>query len=344
MPKYEVTEQLSSAIRTVRLQRSIKAIDVAKEIGKTSAYISQLENGSLKTIKSEDLYSIILFLSKDKDHLEETLVSLLSNANLNYSKEESEQEEWILNFDYFYRKFNIPSSYINYVKKFMDSNNITTKKLTDYINKNSDLHDDPSLPNELINSSEKNHWYFNNGNPFIIMSIKPNEIDNILKKEKKIANYSLLLCILISLYKITGVPKEIAYSTAKEELKSFNIYTIYEKNKMMSDYSKLDKMHTILDQRENELLPLEDRKLYQKLFELVDFFVHFAEIYDNKYLIEKLSVMLSNAQNDPVLLAGFIGIDLSKLESSDFSIKKEFVKETQLLAEKMSNKPDDRLI
>ena len=344
MPKYEVTEQLSSAIRTVRLQNNIKATDVAREIGKTSAFISKLENGSLKTIKSEDLHNIVIFLSKDDDRLDDIFISLLSSANLNYTKKESEQEEWILNLDYFYRKFNIPVAYVNYVNEYMDSHNISVPTLTKYINKNSDLYDNPSLSDTLIHSSEKNHWYFNNGNSYIVMDVKDEDIDKILNKTKKVANYSLLLCIVFSLYKLTGIERTDASKKAKETLRSFNIYTIYEKNQKMSDYSRLNNMHSILDQRENEMLPIEDRKLYQKLFELVNFFAHFAEVYDNDYLIKKLSVFLSNAKADPVLLTAFMGIDLSKLKSVDYSIKKDFINQTNSLIDETSNMKDKRLI
>ena len=245
MPKYEVTEQLSSAIRTVRLQNNIKATDVAREIGKTSAFISKLENGSLKTIKSEDLHNIVIFLSKDDDRLDDIFISLLSSANLNYTKKESEQEEWILNLDYFYRKFNIPVAYVNYVNEYMDSHNISVPTLTKYINKNSDLYDNPSLSDTLIHSSEKNHWYFNNGNSYIVMDVKDEDIDKILNKTKKVANYSLLLCIVFSLYKLTGIERTDASKKAKETLmSSLSPYEIFCESlsicPLSSPYSRTD--------------------------------------------------------------------------------------------------------
>lgn len=344
MPKYIVTKNMGASLRNLRTKRNIKAIDIAKSINKTGAYISKLENGVLNTIEQKDLFNIIDTLCKDKDEKNEAISLLLNDTTMEFSKEESENEEWKLNLDFFYRQLPIPEEYKKFVIDKISNLNISLDELVTYINSNFDLYGDPTFPDDLLNNAEKNHWYFNNGHSFILVEMTVEDVKDVLYRENITTNYSMLKCLLISLFRIEKFSKKEAYLEADKILTNLEIQTLSEKEEIMNTYDKANEMHSILDQRNNKNLPTADRKLLTSLYEFTQQIHSFAQIYDIDYANKKLSTLITNFTNDPVLLMGFIGIDLNDLKDCDLQIKKEFVNAIKdLIAEYSIKKPDTNI-
>lgn len=338
MPKYQVTQSMGTALKNLRIQKNIKAIDVAHAIDKTGAYISKLEKGTLNTIETKDLYKIIEFLSRDNAEVDETLSLLLKSTSLKFSKAESIKEEWILNLDYFYRRIPVPEEYSEYAENKLKELDLSIEQLVTYINSNIDLYNDDNFSTDLLESSEKNHWYFNNGYSYIVVEVEPKDIRDILYNKQTTANYSLFLCILVSLFRLDKMSQDQAYEKATQKLHEYKIFSLSEKADIMNAYDNLEKMHTVLDQRDNERLPAADRKLYTQLYDFTQKCHSFADIHDINYVNNKLSTLLSNLTHDPILFMGFIGIDLSQLQNCDIQIKKDFVKAVQELVTEYSIK------
>ena len=172
MPRFTVTKEMGLALKNLRNKRNAKAIDVAKSINKTGAFISKLEKGILNTIEEKDLINIIYCLSDNKDEFNENIQLLLSDTNMTYTKKESESEEWKLNLDLFYRRISVPQSYKDIVKDKLQELNLSVLELSEYINANDDLYSDETFSHELLDKAEKNHWYFNNGDSFIVVHVE----------------------------------------------------------------------------------------------------------------------------------------------------------------------------
>lgn len=338
MPKYIVTHNMGASLRNLRTKQNIKAIDIAKAINKTGAYISKLEKGVLNTIEQNDLFTIIDVLSQNEEDANNVLSLLLQDTTMQFSKEEAENEEWKLNLDYFYRKIPIPQEYKEFVITKISQLNITIDELVCYINSNFDLYNNSDLPKDLLDNAEKNHWYFNDGKSFIVVQLTSEDINRILYTNNIVTNYSMLKCILISLFRIEKIPRNKAYQEAHNILTSMKIQTLSEKEDIMNSYEKANEMHSILDQRENENLPESDRKLLSTLYEFTQQINSFAQLYDIDYSNKKLSVLVDNLKNDPILLMGFIGVDLAPLKDIDFKIKKEFVSAVKDLIDEFSIK------
>ena len=66
MPRFIVTPEMGIALKNLRIQKNVKAIDVAKSISKTGAYISKLEKGVLNTFDDNVLLNIIRNLSNSE--------------------------------------------------------------------------------------------------------------------------------------------------------------------------------------------------------------------------------------------------------------------------------------
>ena len=343
MPKFIVTPDMGTALKSLRMQRNIKAITVAKKIGKTGAFISKLENATLNTVDREDFINIIRALSNNEDEFNEAIDLLLKDAPVKYSKAESEEEEWSLNLDYFYRKISIPNSYRKLVQEKINALGISLTDLTNYINSNADLYNDESYSNELLDKAEKNYWHFNNGHSFIVVDVDQDTIEKIIYSDEVLsANYSILVCILISLLRLEKHSQDDAYREAHKILADLKIQTLSEKEAIMQAYDQENTMHNILDQKDNEYLPEEDRQMLTALCDFVSKITSFAQIHSVNYANKKISVMLENLIKDPILFMGYIGVDLSKLKDCDFEIKKEFVSAVSKLVDEYSmKKPDE---
>lgn len=348
MPKYKVSKEMGTALRNLRLRQEKKATDIAKAIGKTGAFMSKLENGALNTIQEKDLINIIRELSEDEKSFYKNIELLLTDSSIEYSKKESEEEEWRLNLELFHQKFSVPEEYFKIVKEQMDTLNISAKELADYINSNSDLYNNDDFTKEQLDSAEKNHWYFNNGKSFIVVNIEPESIENFLNSNDKVyANYSMLLCILVSLFRLQKFSSEDAYKNAYSILDKLKIYTISEKESIMQSYEKAEKMHTILDQRDNENLPESDRKLLTSLYTFVRKTNAFAQAHSIDYVNSRMDIMVNNLTIDPIMFMGYIGINLEKMKDCDISIKRELVNTIRSLVDEYSiRKPknDEELI
>ena len=341
MPRFTVTKEMGLALKNLRNKRNAKAIDVAKSINKTGAFISKLEKGILNTIEEKDLINIIYCLSDNKDEFNENIQLLLSDTNMTYTKKESESEEWKLNLDLFYRRISVPQSYKDIVKDKLQELNLSVLELSEYINANNDLYSDETFSHELLDKAEKNHWYFNNGDSFIVVHVEEKELQKIIySDEKQVSNYSILLCILVSLFRLKKISKEKAYHKAKKLLNDLQIHTLREKNSIMQAYDAEKKTEQLLDQRNNKSLSSEDRELLTLLYEITNCIRSFAELQGIDYTNKKLSTLLNNLTPDPITFMGYIGIDLSKLKDCDFEIKKDFVSAVNdLVKEYSARKP-----
>lgn len=339
MPRFTVTKELGLALKNLRSQKNVKAIDIAKSIHKTSAYISKLEKGILNTIEENDLLNIIYYLSKDSDEFNENIQNLLSDTNVSLTEKESASEEWKLNLDLFYRHISVPQSYKDIVKEKLTTLNISISELAEYINKNYDLYSNKSLSHELLDKAQKNHWYFNNGNSFVVVHVEEEDLQNIIYSgEKTVSNYSILLYIIFSLFRLEKIPHDESYRKAKNLLNDLQIHTLREKNLIMQAFDAQKHTNNLLEQRKNDSLPLEDRELLTLFYKIINKLHAFAELEGIDYTNKKLSTLLSNLSADPITFMGYIGIDLSQLKDCDFEIKKEFVSAVNDLVKEYSTK------
>lgn len=114
-----------------------------------------------------------------------------------------------------------------------------------------------------------------------------------------------------------------------------------EKQEIMESFHSDKEMKTLLSQRNNADLPKEDQKFYSLLNQFTEECDIFAEFH-REYTNEKLETFLNNFKNDPILIVGLMGVDLSKLKDCNIKIKKEFVDSFSQLIDKYSNKkPND---
>lgn len=337
MPKYAVTKNMGSALKNLRQYRNVKAVDLAKAINKTGAYISKLEKGELNTIECDDFIEIIRTMSKSEGEFAEAIDTLLKDTTMEFSEDEKQNEEWKLNLDYFYRAIPIKDEYKALVKAKMEEVNISSAELSNYINSNFDIYNDDTLNKGDLDNAPRNQWFFNEGHSFVLMEITTDEIDKILEPDSKYSCYGHMFCILMSLYRLSKLEKEKAYIQAHSDLESMQILTLRDTEAIMQAYGEKQKIHDLLSQRDNDSLPLENRKLLTSLNDFVKH-VHSFSLFNVNYANEKISTLNDSLKADPVMGLKLIGTDITPLVDKPTKLKKEFFKALDDLIQEYSTR------
>lgn len=340
MPKYTVTKNMGSALKNLRQYRKVKAVDLAKAINKTGAYISKLEKGELNTIDCDDFIKIIHTMSQNKEEFAEAIDTLLKDTSMEFSEEEKHNEEWKLNLDYFYRVLPVKEEYKTLVKAIMEELNISSVELSNYINSNFDIYNDDALSKTELDKAPRNQWIFNEGNSYVLMEISVEKIEKILKSDNKYSCYGDMFCILMSLYRLKKLEKEKAYLQAHNDLENMQILTLRDTESVMRAYGEEKKMHDLLSQRNNNNLPDENRKLLTSLNDFVQH-VHSFSVFNINYANEKISTLNACLDTDPVIALKLIGTNILPLTNKPTKLKKEFFNALEDLIQEYSTREID---
>lgn len=340
MPKYTVTKNMGAALKNLRQRRNVKAVDLAKAIHKTGAYISKLEKGDLNTIDRNDFITIIHAMSKDQEEFDDAINILLKDTTMEYSEEEKENEAWKLNLDFFYRILPVKEDYKTLVKNKMEALHISSIELSNYINSNFDIYNDESHDKEELDKTPRNQWIFNNGNSYVLMDIPAEKIDKILSPSCKSSCYGKMFCILMSLYRLEKYEKQKAYLQAHNDLEKMQILTLRDTESIMQSYGEEQKIRDLLSQRNNDNLPIENRNLLSSLNDFVQNIYSFS-IIDINYVNEKISSLNSSFDADPALTLKLLGTDLIPLKDQPTKLKKDFFNALDDLIQEYSTKVID---
>lgn len=339
MPKYTVTKNMGSALKNLRQYRKVKAVDLAKAINKTGAYISKLEKGELNTIDCDDFIEIIRVMSNSEAEFAEAIDTLLKDTSMEFSEEEKHNEEWKLNLDYFYRALPVKEEYKTLVKSKMKELNISSIELSNYINSNFDIYNDNTLNKADLDKAPRNRWIFNERCSYVLMEIPAEDIDKILES-KKYSCYGVMFCILMSLYRLEKYEKDKAYLQAHNDLENMRILTLKDTEEVMQAYGEEEKMHDLLSQRNNDNLPIENRKLLTSLNDFVRH-IHSFSVFNVNYANEKVSTLNASLEADPVITLKLIGTDITPLKDKPITLKKEFFKALEDLIREYSSRQVD---
>ncbi len=331
MAKLTVTENLGLCLKNLRIKYNVKAIDVSKHINKSGAYVTKLEKAEIKSIDKDELLDIVNFIShNDKEDVNKVIEQILNECNLQFSKEEIEQEEWMMNFDTVLRKIPIPSSLIDFLNLKFKELSLSAEEVAYYINSNHDLYSDNNIfLYGDISSHPKNVWIFNNGESYIIMDVNKDTIDNILIGKTDSCNYVTMQAIVLTIYKKMDYSLDKAYAETFNKLNEFKFYSLIEKKRIHSSADTKQDINKYLSEFE-----IKNMNMIRNILHHIKLFSDF----DLKYANSKLENLNNNFENDVSLTLAFLGVDISKLKDFDISIKREFIKEVTELVNEYSTR------
>lgn len=349
MPKFDVTPELATTIKTVRIQNHITSKSVAEHIGKSQSYMSKLEKGDIKSIEESELTSILKFIFSNnsddfQDFLNSTLGKILDTLEVRFSNEEISNQLWFDNYDKIRRLIPIPEALIDELTAQMNLLGLSPEKLCLRINSNE------GLLEKITNLDQYpfNEWQARVVNHkidfyFIKMKVDLDRIKKILEKKTISANYATILSIAYYVLKTKDFEEKTIISDAedrglmrkaKEFLISHKFFSLTDKrvmrNKAQSE-SERDALLSSFDKENSEIIN-----------ELLEGLQVFSEL-DIARVNESLKTFVENLKWDGSFIMKLINIPFYKMDKASFTIKKEMLKEVQATFEKYQDIPQEQM-
>lgn len=334
MIKVELTNELGSLIKRIRIENDIKSSELAARLTKSVAYITKLENADFKQIEFDTLIEILKFIgnfeSKSEDEFNDFVNKILEKCRLEFDDEELEKQKWIVKFDKETRKIPIPNTLIDFIKDKMSELSITGEYIINEINKNEELND-YDLKSINLNKVKANSIFIKHTKDYILefvkFDLKTTLIDNIINKKIKIINYITILSIIKTIFKLDNFDTNTAYEKAIDILKQNKIYTLKERNELLRQKRNSIEIDHLLSDYDKDNI-----KYVNKIIG------HFKMLSDWQidYTNPKLNNLSKGLDDDAPFVLAIVGQEFFKLDKLKVEDKKRFLEKLSDLVETFS--------
>lgn len=340
MPRYEVTPGLAEALRSIRLQNKIQANKLAAHIGKSPAYISKLENGSIQTITPEELSAILKFISGE-GHSTEVAEQIYASLKIKYSAKDIEEQLWFKNYDTVECKIPLPISLTQDLVRRLEMLGITQQYLCSRINTNEALSTEEIADEDI----PYNQWYQGKkGETSQSIKIKMSEaqIADLLSHNHELVSYIFIFCIAFYLLKIEKYGDIISISddenselmrATTDYLNSYKFYTISEKNLVLANKKASEDVRDLLSSFDTENM--------EYISDILTGF-RFATDHNIKLTNEYLKVFRDNMHWDLGFMLRVISMDYKLLEKTTVSNKRQLLAEIEDLIQRYASLPEEQ--
>lgn len=347
MASFEVTSELASTIKSVRILNKVSAKALAEHIGKSQSYVSKLEKAEIKTIEEYELTEIFKFIYHQVENGHESMEIILhkiySTIEFQLTVDEIATQMWWDNYDTVTRLLPLPSEMVDDIVRRMQKIDLSSVTLCHRINSNEGLTKDI----KGIDRYSYNKWYafyMNNRMKFSFIKFKfsQDEIDNVLNKRVDSVNYITMLAISFYLLKIEKYGertviteeenKELYYSVLNY-LSSYKFFSIEERN-------RLDKLAKTKEEKES-LLSSFDRENQDLINKILSEYMFFSKI-DIQSCNKIFRTYLENLNWDLGFMMMLANIKFNELDDVSFSNKKNMLDEIRSIVTKYKELPDEK--
>ena len=338
MSKTPVTHELANMLKTIRLQKGIQAKDLADKIGRSSAYISKLEKGEVKSIDNDLLDSILSFLSGGDTEGEELVERLYAIRKQYPSEEEIEKQLWFVNFDTVLRRLPIPEKLISCLNEKITVNAIERTVLLRRINNNEALTEDERT-DELI---EFNRWFSSKKDKSaqsIKILLEANVFNDILDRKVAFASYIFVFAIAFYILKIEKYGEQVAISDDENSelmnettglLNQNKFYSLAEKSRIIANAKTQEQI--------NEVWNSFDTENQEIVVDILSGLKYASEL-DIQKTNTRLKEFSSNMHWDIWFMLKLISFSYYDLDELSATMKKEFLNEIENLIIKYKELP-----
>ena len=338
MSKTPVTLELANMLKALRLQKRIQAKDLAANIGRSSAYITKLEKGDVKSIDNDLLDSILCFLTGGDTEGEELVERIYAIRKQYPSEEEIEKQLWFVNFDTVLRRLPIPEKLISCLNEKITVNAIERTVLLRRINNNEALTEDEKTDESI----EFNRWFSPKKNmraQSIKILLEANVFNDILDRKIAFASYIFVFAIAFYILKIERFGEQIVISDDENTCLMNDTVVLLNQNKF---YSLAEKSKIIANaetqEQINEVLNSFDTENQEILFDILSGLKYASEL-DIQTTNIRLKNFNSNMHWDIWFMLKLMSFSYSDLNELSASMKKEFLNEIENLILKYKELP-----
>jgi len=332
MAKVKMTKEIGDFFKEKRIKIGLSSKDLAAQISKSPAYITKLESAGIMVLDFDIAVQILKSLFPIDKDFDEAYEFFVKNFNVEFSEEDKQSHESILNFDTVFRKIPLPIELVEYIKNELAELNYSIPMIVELVNKNIDA---PELTD--IKEPKKNHWYFSKGQSIIYIELDSDDLEKKLNDPNPICNYVTIQSVLINIFKLKGQEYTEAQKSSVQIMNKYKFYSLNEKGKLLQNTVSKEDRKNLLSEIDNRNASLVNSLLK---------YIHLFSDINVEYANERLSALDKNFEFDAGLTFAFLGIDLAPLNGLDKKEKTDFLKSIKTLIEDYSIKskqPDTTL-
>lgn len=338
MPKTPVTPELANMLKSLRLQKSIQAKDLAKKINRSSAYITKLEKADVKSIDNDVLDSILSFLTGGDTEGDELVEKIYAIRKQYPSEEEIEEQLWFVNFDTVLRRLPIPEKLILCLNEKISTNAIEPSALLKRINNNEALTEDEKNDESI----GFNRWFTpkkNNRSQSIKIFLDEKDFYDILERKSTFASYIFVFSIAFYILKIERFSEQTVITDTENTtlmrettnlLNQYKFYSLAEKSKKIANAETQEQINEIWNSFDTE---------NQDIISDILSGLKFASEVDIQRTNEQLKSFSLNMHWDIWFMLKLISRNYSDLDELSTTMKKEFLNEVESLVLKYKDLP-----
>ncbi|WP_027398369.1 hypothetical protein [Anaerovorax odorimutans] len=313
-----LTKELGMLIKNFRIENKVTARSIIDEFNKSSSYISKLEKGEIKKIKTDFLNQLCNFITKNDRGIKELLMlgAQKSDTYTPFTK------NIISNIDELVIEHTIPNDLVIEINNYMQDKNITTENLINMINRNQDLE---QYEIDIINKIPYNQWYYveSLNNDLIKISMPLEYLNSFLSSNLETIHLVIIEVILYTLY-LLGQEKD-ARNLADSKLKFYKIKR-YSSTVLIK----------VTDKNIDELFGgMPDVQI--KALKQITTGLKLISIINKDIGLKKLQQINDNLHVDLAFYFAYISQDLTELEKQSVEVKQQFLKDLKELIEKTVN-------
>lgn len=338
MLKTPVTPELASTLKALRLQKNIQAKELAKKINRSSAYITKLEKGDVKSIENDLLDSILSFLTGGDPEGDELAEKIYAIRKQSPSKQEIEEQLWFVNFDTVSRRLPIPEKLILILNEKIEGNSIARSTLLRRINSNEAL----SSEEKNDESIEFNRWFIPKSNEnaqSIKILLAEKDFYDILDRKLTFTSYVFIFSIAFYVLKIEKFGEQITIDDVENSnlmkettilLNDYKFYSLAEKSKKIANAETQEQFNEIWNSFDTE---------NQEIISDILSGLKFASELDIQTTNIRLKEFSANMHKDIWFMLKLISLKYTDLDELSATMKKEFLNEVETLILKYKELP-----
>lgn len=325
--KFEVTPELASLLKTVRVRNGVSSKDVAEHLGKSPSYLSKLEGGGVRSIDAAQLKDVFGFIFGGSDFYEVVMPELAALLLNTVAGNRLVDQVWFLQYDVIERPVEVPEGMAAEISHNFDAMHVAPKQVAAFINSNIDSEMTAAFPaNEVIAMD-----YSGNRRLLIRADFPESAVEQVIRGKAPKTSYIILHTIVHAMFRMqrypgvqTKLPPEDAVTllnSAAEYMDRWNIHSLVG----FSHYLASDEF--IAGQ-----MPLAStqsgivERISAQLSEIVD--------HDSLNAISELNTFSKTLDWDPAFALKIIGLPFSKLNGMSFANKRKLVEELAELVDR----------
>lgn len=325
--KFDVTPELATLIKTLRVRNGVSAKDVAEQIGKSPSYLSKLEGGSVHTIEDKQLRHVLELVCKGSNFYEEVLPEV---ANLLFNTADPDRlinQVWFMQFDVVLRPVKTSVDMAKDIRENFKAIGKTLGEITDFINENVDSDTNENFPVNQITVMN----YGDSPHLLIRARFREEAVEQVVCGEPRTTSYFVLNSVIHTMFRMKLYPDKneklppadalVLLNSVADYMERWGVHSLMEFGRYLTTNRFLESQMPREGDRQNVVTIIASQ---------------FIEMIDHNPLetIGQLNAYRDTLLWDPAFALKIIGIPFAKLGDLSYSNKRKLLGEIEELVKR----------